>query len=251
MPAPLEASGISKRFGKTEAVVRASLAVGPGVALGLVGPNGSGKTTLLRCASGLLRMDEGSSRILGHDVTLDHPAAMEGIAFVPELPAPFPSLTPMDHLRFAARVYRLGPGWEERAARILQSLELSDRADHLCQELSKGQRQKVHLAEAMLRDPPLVVLDEPLIGIDPKGVRVLKDFLREGVSKGRAYVLSSHTLPFVQEVCSRVAVIDHGRILADGTLDDLRSRSHAGGGTSLEDVFLKLTEAEPADGALR
>ena len=131
-------------------------------------------------------MDSGKAAILGHDVTADHPAAMASFAFVPELPAPFASLTPSEHLRFTARAFGLSPGWESRASSILHRLDLDDKADRLCGELSKGQKQKIHIAMAMLRDPQFVILDEPLIGIDPKGIRLLKDWIRERVADRRS-----------------------------------------------------------------
>lgn len=246
MAVALEASGISKRFGKIAALDQVSLTAAMGEAVGLVGPNGSGKTTFLRCSAGLLRMDSGRSSILGHDVGAEHSAAMASLAFVPELPAPYPSLTPREHLLFTARVFALPLDWEARARSILEDLDLADRADRLCGQLSKGQKQKVHLACAMLRDPPLTLLDEPLIGIDPKGVRRLKDWIRARVAAGGAVVLSSHTLGFVEEVCQRVAVIDRGRVLAVGSLADLKTRTRTPGGATLEDVFLRLTEPEVA-----
>ena len=244
----LEAKGISKRYAKAVALSNASLSVGAGEAVGLVGPNGSGKTTFLRCCAGLLKMDSGSCSIAGHDVEADHAAAMAILAFVPELPNPFPSLSPREHLVLTARAFRLAPAWEAQATRVLQSLDLSDRADRLCGELSKGQRQKVHIAEAMLRSPPIVLLDEPLIGVDPKGVRLLKDWIRARVAAGGAFLISSHTLPFVEELCNRVSIIENGRVIAQGSLPELRAQARAGIGGSLEDVFLRLTEAKDVGG---
>lgn len=243
----VEVAGVSKRFGKTQAVDSVSLSLGAGEALGLVGPNGSGKTTLLRCASGLLRMDAGRSAILGHDVSKEHSAAMAALAFVPELPAPFPALTPREHLLFAARVFGLAAGWEVRAESVLRTLDLTEVADRLCMELSKGQKQKVHVAQAMLRNPPVVVLDEPLIGIDPKGVRAVKDWIRERVAAGGSFLVSSHALAFVEEVCQRIGILNKGRLLAIGTLDELRARSRSSGDATLEDAFLRLTEASVGD----
>jgi ABC-2 type transport system ATP-binding protein len=245
-----QGSGITKRFGRTVAVADASLEVERGEAVGLVGPNGSGKTTFLRCDSGLLKMDEGRASIGGHDVNSDHAAAMESLAFVPELPAPFGTLSPWEHLLFTARAFSLAPNWERRAEQLLRDLDLEGNSRKLSDELSKGQKQKVHIATAMLRNPPFVVLDEPLIGIDPKGVHLIKEWIKSRVAAGGAFLLSSHTLPFVEELCHRVAIISSGRIVAVGTLEELRTRSRTADAASLEDVFLRLTGSEDS-GVLR
>lgn len=240
-PPVLEIRGLSKSFGKTLAVAGANLSVGATDVVGLIGPNGSGKTTMLRCATGLLRFDQGSVAIGGHDVLTDRAPAMAAVAFVPEVPAPFGALTPREHLLFTARAFDLPPGWEARSEQLLAELELTEKGSKLCAELSKGQRQKVHIAMAMLRDPLLAVLDEPLIGLDPRSQRILKDWLKDRRSRGRAALVSSHSLAFVEELCTRVAVIEKGRILADGTLPELRARARTGLDASLEDVFLRLT----------
>ena len=241
----VDVSRLSKRYGTTQAVADVSLVVRPGEAVGLVGPNGSGKTTFLRGACGLLKMDSGSSRIAGHDVLEDRAPAMASLSCIPELPAPFPGLTPREHLLFTARVYGLAQGWEARAAEVLKALDLELQADRLCDELSKGQKQKVHVAEAMLRDPPVLLLDEPLIGIDPKGVRVLKDWIRARVAAGGSALVSSHALSFVEEVCTRFAILEKGRLLAMGSLEELRSQARTPGAGSLEDAFLRLTDRLP------
>jgi len=241
---PMDIRGLSKSFGKTAAVANVSLTVGPAELTGLVGPNGSGKTTLMRCATGLLRFDAGSVTILGHDLVSARSEVMTSLAFVPEVPAPFAALTPDEHLRFTARVHALSFGWETRRDAILERLDLAEKRSNLCSELSKGQRQKVHLAMAMLQDPAVLVLDEPLIGLDPKTQRVLKDWLRDRQSRGHAALVSSHSLAFVEELCSRIAIIEKGQILAVGTLLELRARARTAGAASLEDVFLRLTDSD-------
>lgn len=238
------ARGVRKRFGKLQAVDSVSLDVHGGEILGLAGPNGAGKTTLLRCLCGLLRMDEGQVLLEGHDIVADPIPARQALAFIPEVPYPFPSLTPSEHLTFVARAYALNDGWQSRAERILAELDLDEKLNSLAMELSKGQKQKIHLAMAMIRQPTVIVLDEPLIGIDPKGARTLKEWIRERARAGAGGIVSSHSLSLIEEVCDRVAIMDHARISALGTMEDLRLRVAAERGTSLEDIFLRITEAE-------
>lgn len=234
--------GMIKRFGKTRAVDDLSLTVPHGRLLGLVGPNGAGKTTALRCACGLLRMDAGRAWLDGHDIMEDPIPGRRALAYIPEVPHPFPYLTATEHLTFVARAYGLPDGWGARADRLLADLDLDEKADSLAMELSKGQKQKIHLAMAMVRAPTVLVLDEPLIGIDPKGAHILKEWIRERMRAGAGGIVSSHSLPLVEAVCDRVAIMDHGRILVEGTIDELREHARAERGTSFEDVFLKITE---------
>jgi len=239
---PVVVQGMRKAFGKVLAIADFSIAIKRGEILGLVGPNGAGKTTALRCLCGLLRMDAGTVRIEGHDVVADPIPARRALAYIPELPSPFPFLTPGEHLTFVARTYGLGEGWQTRADRILRDLDLDEKHDSLAMELSKGQKQKIHLAMAMLRDPSVLVLDEPLIGIDPKGAHVLKAWVQDRALRGASGIVSSHSLPLIEAVCGRVAILDHARIVAQGTIDELREQVAAARGTSFEEVFLRITE---------
>ncbi|HEX9709417.1 MAG TPA: ABC transporter ATP-binding protein [Candidatus Thermoplasmatota archaeon] len=242
MGAVIEVRNLSKRFGKTVAVDNVSLTVPPGQILGLVGPNGAGKSTLLRCLVGILKTDEGSASVAGHDTVRDAVEARRALAYAPEVPAPYLFLTPWEHLLFTARVFGLPEGWQARAEAALASLDLAEKRDELARSLSKGQRQKVHLAMAMIRDPQALVLDEPLIGLDPKAIRVLKGWVRAAAAAGAAGVVSSHSLPLVEEVCDRVAVMHRGRIVAEGSVADLKMLTAAPEGASLEDVFLAITQ---------
>jgi ABC-2 type transport system ATP-binding protein len=237
-------AGVSKRFGKTRAVDAVSLSVPRGQVLGLVGPNGAGKTTLLRCICGLLRMDEGQVSLDGHDIQLEAVAARHALAYIPEIPHPFSFLTPEEHLRFIARVYEVADGWEQRADQLLRDLDLAEKRKEMPMLMSKGQKQKIHLAMAMLRDSAILVLDEPLIGLDPKAQHLLKRWVRGRVSAGAGGIISSHSLALIEELCTRVAIMDHGRILAQGTFEDLRRMADAERGTSFEEVFLRITEGE-------
>ena len=242
MPDLVVVEGLRKRFRKVHAVDGISFVVRSGEVLGLVGPNGAGKTTALRCLCGLLRMDAGRAQLGGHDILRDPIPARQSLAFIPEIPQPFPFLTPFEHLIFVARAYGLPEGWQSRAEFLLRALDLDEKRESLSMELSKGQKQKIHLAMAMLRDPAILVLDEPLIGIDPKGAHVLKGWIRERAAAGAGGIVSSHSLALIEEVCARVAIMDHGRIIAEGTIDQLRQQAAADRGTSFEEVFLRITE---------
>ena len=245
----IEVRNLSKRFGKTQALFDVSLSVPPGEMLGLIGPNGSGKTTLLRCLTGLLLEDSGSTTIAGHDLHKDPIPVRRMLAYIPEIPQPFAYLTPAEHLLFVAKAYSLPPTWEPRAKEILHELDLDEKEKTLALELSKGQRQKVHMAMVMLRDPKVLVLDEPLIGIDPKGAYSLKRWVKERSARGACGIVSSHSLALVEEVCHRVAILSKGRVIASGTFEEIRRQAGAAPGTPLEEVFLAITAATPPMGA--
>src|SRR2546427_3927371 len=230
-----------KRFGKVAAVDGISLTVHPREMVGLVGPNGAGKTTALRCLSGLLRMDTGRVRLGGHDIIDDPIPARQSLAFIPEVPQPFPALTPFEHLIFVARAYGLPEGWQSRAELLLRNLDLDEKRESLAVELSKGQKQKIHLAMAMLRDPSILVLDEPLIGIDPKGAHALKAWIRERAEEGAGGIVSSHSLALIEAVCDRGAIVDHRAILAEGAIRQLPQQAAAERGTSIAEGFLEVT----------
>lgn len=237
----LDARGVRRSFGSTIALAGVDLSVAPGEVVGLVGPNGAGKTTLIRCIAGLLQMEAGSSAIGGFDVVRQHPEAMRQLGFVPETPHPIPNLTPFEHLLFVAKAFSLPDGWQARARETLAALDLADLGDRLAGELSKGQQQKVHLSMVMLRNPNVVILDEPLIGLDPKAAHTLKAWTRARVAAGGAVLLSSHSLGFIEELCQRVVVLNAGSVLATGTIAALRERTRLATGTPFEEVFLKIT----------
>lgn len=234
--------GLTKSYPKVRALDHIDLDLPGGEVLGLVGPNGSGKTTLLLCAAGLLASDSGSVAIRGHDVVTDAAEAHRNLVFVPELPQPFAFLTPMEHLTFVARAYGLPEGWRTTAVQLLRDLALEEKQLSLSFELSKGQRQKIHLAMGMLRSPPVLLLDEPLIGIDPKGGLILKQWIRSTVAAGGSVLVSSHSLPLIEQVCHRVAVLRRGKLLAVGTIPELRQQAKAGAQSSFDEVFVSLTE---------
>ncbi len=234
----IEITGLSKRYGTLQAVDGVSLRVGRGEILGLVGPNGAGKTTTLRCVSGIIPPSAGTVRIGGFDLHAQPVEAKRRLAFVPDEPRLFDYLTARDHLRITARLYGVADG-AERAERLLDELELGERKDAFPSELSRGMKQKLMVAMALLHRPEALLLDEPLTGLDPPAMRRMKDRIRDTAASGVAVILSSHMLHLVEELCPRVAILVGGRKALDGTLDDIRGALPAGGRGDLEAIFLQ------------
>lgn len=237
----IEVDSLSRSYGDFTAVRNLTFSVAPGEVVGLVGPNGAGKTTTLRCLVGIIRPTSGSIRIAGHDLREDPLNAKAALAFVPDEPHLFPHLTVREHLRFTGRIY----GVEDTDARgglLLEELELTDRADALPDELSRGMKQKLAIACGLLHEPRALLLDEPLTGLDPGAIRRMKRTIRERAAQGAAVILSSHLLSLVEELCSRILVIQSGEMVAMGTLSDIIAERPGLAGRGLEDVFLALTE---------
>ena len=235
----LQVAGLAKSFGTQVAVAGLSFHVARGEVVGLVGANGAGKTTTLLALAGVLRPDVGQVLIAGHDLA-DHPvAARQLLAFVPDEPALFDYLTVEEHLRFMARLYGVS-NVDQRLPALLAELELDDRRQSLPDELSRGMRQKLALGCAFIHDPQVLLLDEPLTGLDPIGIRRMKDAIRRKASNGVAVLLSSHLLDVVHELCDRVLVLGHGRLLAAGTPQEIVAGGRGPGTGTLEDAVLDL-----------
>jgi ABC-2 type transport system ATP-binding protein len=231
-----------KTYGTTVAVAGLSFELGPGEILGLVGPNGAGKTTTLRALTGIIPPTRGRLCVAGHDVVDQPLAAKRALAYVPDDPRLFDALTVWEHLQFTAAAYEVSP-FEPAAARLLEEFELSDRRDTVCQELSRGMRQKVAICCALLRDPEAVLFDEPLTGLDPRGIRTIKEAVVQRARAGAAIILSSHLLALVEDLCSHYLILHRGRRLFFGRPAEARAafadlRSDA----SLEDIFFRATE---------
>jgi ABC-2 type transport system ATP-binding protein len=242
----IEIDGLSKRYGTLQAVDGVSLRVERGEILGLVGPNGAGKTTTLRCVSGIIPLSAGAVRISGFDLHAEPVEAKRRLAFVPDEPRLFDYLTTRDHLRITARLYGVADG-AERAERLLDELELGQRKDAFPSELSRGMKQKLMVAMALLHRPEALLLDEPLTGLDPAAMRRMKDRIRDTAASGVAVVLSSHMLHLVEELCRRVAIVVGGKKVLDGTLDEIRGAlPEAGGRGDLEAIFLKTVGEDGA-----
>jgi len=234
---PLSIRGLVRRYGSLTAVDHLDLEVRPGEILGFLGPNGAGKTTTLRCASGLLRAHEGTIAIAGFALDRQPTHARASMGFVPDRPFLYPRLTAREFLELVGALYDL-PGVVARARgdALLSRLELEGARDDLIETYSHGMRQKVAVAAALLHDPPLFLLDEPMVGLDPQGARALKDLLRERATAGHGVLVSTHLLDVAERLCDRVAIVHRGRLRASGTLEELRRDTSA---TTLEDVFLE------------
>ena len=236
----IEVSGLTKLYGDFVAVEDLSFSVAPTEVLGLVGPNGAGKTTTLRCLTGIVGPSRGKVSIAGHDLRDDAVAAKSRLAFVPDEPQLFDYLTVEEHLRFMARLYGVSaaPG---RIPSLLAELELSEKTRAFPTELSRGMRQKLAIACGLLHDPSALVLDEPLTGLDPGGMRRMRATIAARARAGAAVILSSHLLHLVEELCTKLLVIRRGHCVAYGTLDEIIAGRPDLAGRSLEDVFLALT----------
>ena len=233
-----------RRYDQHLAVERLSFTVAPGEILGLVGPNGAGKTTALRSIAGILPLQEGRVVVAGHDLAREEVAAKQELAWVPDDPQPFDTLTVEEHLEFTARLYRVEE-WRERGAALLERFELSQKRRALGGELSRGMRQKLAICCAWLVRPRVLLMDEPLSGLDPRGIRSAKDAVREIAAEGTAVILSSHLLELIEELAHRILILDHGRRLFLGTLDEARRQANAQASTRLEDVFMAVTSGGP------
>lgn len=233
--------GLTKTYGSLTAVDRLSFSVAGGEVVGLIGPNGAGKTTTLRCMVGILAPTSGSVRIAGRDIVADAVEAKRRLAFMPDEPQLFEYLTVGEHLQLVARLYHVGD-FASRAPRLLEELELAGKEQALPGELSRGMKQKLVIACGLLHDPEVLLFDEPLTGLDPLGIRRMKETIVARGRAGAAVLVSSHLLHLVEEICTRVLIIDKGRKVADGTLEELASRPDlADAGSGLEQIFLHAT----------
>lgn len=240
--AVLKVAQLRKQYAETLAVDRLSFALLSGEVLGLVGPNGAGKTTTMRSIAGIIAPTAGSITVAGFDLQQDPIEAKRRLAYVPDDPRLFEALTVWEHLSFIAQVYRAGD-WQPRAEQILQRLELLDRRDTIAQELSRGMRQKVAIACAMLHQPRLLMLDEPMTGLDPRGIRTMKAMLHEQAEQGAGVIVSSHLLPLVEDMCTHLLILHRGECHFVGSVQGARSAicGNEEGGT-LEELFFRITE---------
>jgi ABC-2 type transport system ATP-binding protein len=239
------AAGLTKVFGKKTAVDGLHLRVARGRFFGFLGPNGAGKSTTIKMLTGLLRPTAGDARIEGLSLATDLLAVKALIGVLPEELPLYERLTGEEYLHFAGRMYGL-PRAEtrRRTDELLEFLSLQDDRGRLIVDYSQGMRKKVALAAALIHSPRVLFLDEPLNGIDPVSGRVVMDLLRRLAQKGVTLFFTSHVLDVVERLCDEVAVIDEGRIVAQGTLEEIRAHREVGGDASLEDVFLRLVDAD-------
>jgi ABC-2 type transport system ATP-binding protein len=238
--AMIEVRELAKLYGNFTAVRSLSFDVGVGEVLGLVGPNGAGKTTTLRCLAGIIAPSRGSVSIAGHDIQREPIEAKRALAFIPDEPHLFEYLSVEEHLRFIARLYGV-IDIDARLPSLLDELELAEKRRSLPGELSRGMRQKLAIACGLLHSPSALILDEPLTGLDPAGIRRMRQTISARAAAGAAVILSSHLLHLVEELCTKLLVVRRGECVAYGTIDEIITRSPELAGRSLEDVFLALT----------
>ena len=237
--------GLTKRFDRP-AVDALDLTIRVGEFYALLGPNGAGKTTTLRMVAGLLRPDAGSVSILGTDALADPVSAKQIMAWVSDEPMIYDKLTPLEYLEFVAGLWGIDPRTSEKSARnLLVSLGLEPHLNARCEGFSKGMRQKVALAGALVHDPRLIILDEPLTGLDALSARHVKGLLQERVRAGCTVIMTTHILEVAERMADRIGVIAAGRLIAEGTLAELREQNGRND-TTLEDMFIALVDTEAA-----
>ena len=237
----IELIELSKRYGRFTAVDGISLTIPRGELFGFLGPNGAGKTTTMRMIAGILQPTSGRISIAGIDLA-DRPLeAKSRMGFIPDRPYVYDKLSGAEFLRFVAGLYgQGGAAVEARIDELLELFELLPWKDELTESYSHGMRQKLIISSALVHRPEVIVVDEPMVGLDPKSARLLKDLLRRFVGRGGTVLMSTHTLEIAEAMCDRIAIIQEGRIAAAGTMDDLRAQTSSGD-VSLEELFLKLT----------
>jgi ABC-2 type transport system ATP-binding protein len=241
---PIAVEHFTRTYGTFTAVDDLSLAVASGEIVGLIGPNGAGKTTTLRALAGILRPTAGRIVVDGHDLATDGIEAKRRLAFMPDEPHLFEYLTVDEHLRLIARLYTV-PDFDRRAKTLIEELELTGKERSLPGELSRGMRQKVVIACGLVRDASVLLFDEPLTGLDPIGIRKMRATIVARGRAGAAILVSSHLLHLVEEICTRVVIMDRGKKVADGTVAELASRADlAAAGSNLEQIFFRVTGRE-------
>jgi ABC-2 type transport system ATP-binding protein len=238
----IEINGVSKSYGggTKKAVDNLSLTVKPGEIFGFLGPNGAGKTTTLKMIVGLLRPDSGSVRINGYDITTQPLEAKRQMAFVPDTPEVYEKLTGLEYLNFIGDIYNVPVSQRrERIERFAETFELTGALGERISSYSHGMQQKLVLMSALLHNPPVWILDEPMVGLDPRSAHTLKELMAEHTRNGNTLFFSTHVLEVAEKLCDRVAIIKQGRIIACGTVEELRQNQSGG---SLEEIFLELTQ---------
>lgn len=241
--AAIDIKNLSKRYGDKAAVDDVSFEVYSGEIFGFLGPNGAGKTTTMKMVVGLLQPTSGVVKVGGYNVQTQSLQAKAINGYVPDEPNLYARLSGRELLRFVGDLYNLPrPQVERRVEELLRLFDLAQAGDDTIDSYSHGMQQKTALAAALVHDPKVLVLDEPTVGLDPKSARMIKDILRQMAERGAAVFLSTHILEIAERMCDRIGIINHGKLIAVGTMEELRSLgSAAPGGASLEDIFLQLT----------
>src|SRR5688572_13943873 len=240
----IEVASLTKLYDQFVAVNELSLVVRPGEVLGLVGPNGAGKTTTLRCLAGIIPATRGTVRVCGADMATDSVSAKRQLAFLSDEPRLFDYLTVRQHLEFVARIYRVADA-ARLGRELLTELELMDKINALPGELSRGMKQKLVIACGLLHSPRVIFFDEPLTGLDPLGIRRMKDSIVKRAREGAAIIISSHLLHLVEEICSHILILKNGRKVIDGTIADIRQKFSQQPDAKLEEIFFHATSDTP------
>jgi ABC-2 type transport system ATP-binding protein len=241
----IELLHLTRHYGSFVAVKNLSLVVPAGEIFACLGPNGAGKTTTIRMMMGLLRPTSGTVRLGGYDLTLEPIQAKRICGFVPDRPHLYEKLTGREFLEFVGGLYELPRSFsQKRGEHLLEMFDLADWADELIESYSHGMKQRLATAAALFHDPQILILDEPMVGLDPRGARLLKRTLRALARRGVTVFLSTHSLEVAEEVADRIGIIDRGELVALGTLEELRQRAGREAGANLEAIFLRLTGAE-------
>ncbi|MDH7570767.1 MAG: ABC transporter ATP-binding protein [Armatimonadota bacterium] len=236
----IETVALRKEFGDLVAVHDLDLRIAPGEFFGFLGPNGSGKTTTIKLLTGLLRPTRGTARVGGFDIQRQHVEAKRLIGYVPDTPYLYEKLSAREFLRFVGDLYELPEApMHRRIGELLEIFDLADYADRLIEDYSHGMRQKVVMSACLLHQPMAIIIDEPMVGLDPQSCHLVKRILREQCRRGAAVFMSTHTLSLAEDVCDRVGIIRKGKLIAVGTVAELKARYATEG--DLEDLFLSLT----------
>ncbi len=237
----IELLNICKSFGKKRAVDNLSLTVGKGEFFGFLGPNGAGKTTTIKIMTGLLRPESGVTRICGIDVTQQPEAAKMKIGYIPDAPYLYEKLTAREYLEFTGGLYGLSESrLKSQIEWIFELFGMDGWADRRCEEYSHGMRQKVIFGAAFVHDPEVLIIDEPMVGLDPQSMRLIKDMLKLYSRRGTTVFVSTHTLSVAEELCDKIGIVHNGKLILEGTLSELRVTA-ASEGENLEGLFLRLT----------
>jgi len=236
----IEIQKFSKKFGDTLAVDNLTLNIPAGEFFTLLGPNGAGKTTTLKTVAGLLRPTSGRVLVGGHDMAEKNTEAKKLISFIPDVPYVYEKLTGREFLYFIGELYKLDLDYyRDETERLLSLFYMQDYGNQLMESYSHGMRQKIVICSALLTDPRLIIIDEPMVGLDPKSIRLVKDILRTCADRGTTILMSTHTLTLAEEKSDRVGIIHKGRLISEGTVEEIKRSSEEVGG--LEDIFLKMT----------
>lgn len=233
---------LTKKYGRKIAVENISLHIAPGEIFGFIGPNGAGKTTTIKMIGGLIAPTCGTVIINGIDMAKDPVSAKKNIGVIPDRPFLYEKLTGFEFMKFTADLYEANTtDFTEKAEHLLKKFSIIDNAHELIESYSHGMKQRLIMSSAILHDPPLLIVDEPMVGLDPKGIRMVRKLFKDLAASGTTIFMSTHTLNLAEDVCTRIGIINEGRLIQTGTISDLKRASEMGDG-NLEEIFLKLTE---------